>query len=144
MWFLAKPKVPFQQHLDNNWMRYIGSDATWGGMFATQLAAWTSVLPVERFIVIQYEKLREKPQHYTDLVWRRIGLEPVQLTDVDRRRGSTNTPKWRRNYGLEAWLPEDHPQVVRALQQIYRPDAERLASSFDIDLDLWKRTMTDA
>jgi hypothetical protein len=144
MWWLAQPKKPFQQVLDNNWLRYIGSDATWGGLFAAQLDAWTAVIPSERFIVIQYERLRQDPQHYTDLVWKRIGLEPVPLTDVDRPRSSTNNERWQRNYGLESWLPEDYPHVVRGLQQIYRPDAERLASRFDIDLALWKRTMTDA
>jgi hypothetical protein len=127
---------PAEMFRDATWLRFVGSDASWGGMYAAQLAAWTAVLPADRFIVIQYEKLREDPQRYADLIWRRLGLEPVSMTGVDlRSRGSTNSTKW---------LPEDHPHVVRALQQMYRSDAKRLADQFDIDLALWKRTMTDA
>jgi hypothetical protein len=144
MWWLAQPKKPPEAFVDNNWLHYIGSDASWGGLYAAQLDAWTAALPKDRFIVIQYERLREDPQRYADLVWERIGLEPVPLKDVDKPRGATDTETWRRNYGLEFWLPEDYPHAVRALQRIYRPDAERLANEFDIDLALWKRTMTDA
>jgi hypothetical protein len=130
------PRKPPEAFHNGPWVRFIGSDASWGGMYAAQLTAWTSVLPEERFIVIQYEKLRQDPQRYADLVWNRLGLEPVPLTAIDRRSTSSTDN--------EKWLPEDHPHVVRALQQIYRPDAERLATRFDIDLALWKRTMTDA
>jgi hypothetical protein len=130
------PKRPSAAYRDIRWLRFIGSDVSWGGMYATQLGAWTAVLPEERFLVIQYEKLRQDPQRYTDLVWNRLGLEPVPLSGVETRsRSSTETAHW---------LPEDHPHVVRALQQIYRSEAERLATRFDIDLALWKRTMTDA
>jgi hypothetical protein len=125
-------------------MRFVASDATWGGMYATQLDAWTSVFPADRLIVIQYEKLRENPQYYTDLVWKRIGLEPVTVTNVDKRVSTTDTERWRKNYGIAPWSPSDYPHVVRALQRVYREDAERLANQFDIDLGLWKRTMTDA
>ncbi|MGH2787659.1 MAG: hypothetical protein ACRDJV_07080 [Actinomycetota bacterium] len=121
---------------DLTWLRAVGSDASWGGMYAAQLDAWTAVLPEERFIVIQYEKLCQDPQHFADLVWKRLGLEPVPLSESRRRHVFGHEP--------EKWLPEDHPHVIRALQRIYRPDAERLADRFDIDLALWKRTMSSA
>jgi hypothetical protein len=136
---LGDPEVPIQPpnaFWDRTWLRFVGSDAAWGGMYAAHLDAWTDFLPEERFIVIQYERLRENPQHYTDLVWSRLGLDPLPLTQIDRRsRSSTRTEHWR---------PEDHPHVVRALQHIYLPDAERLASRWDIDLELWKRTTSQA
>ncbi|MGH2787660.1 MAG: sulfotransferase domain-containing protein [Actinomycetota bacterium] len=136
-WFArVLPKRPSTARRDITWLRFVGSDATWGGMYAAQLDAWTAVLPEERFIVIQYEKMRQDPQRYTDLVWNRLGLEPIPLSRIETRsKSSTET---------EHWLPEDHPHVVRSLQRVYRPDAERLATRFDIDLALWKRTMTDA
>jgi hypothetical protein len=128
-----KPSVAYR---DIRWLRFIGSEVSWGGMYASHLEAWTAILPEERFEVIQYEKLRRDPQRYTDLVWNRLGLVPVPLSGIETRsRSSTKT---------EHWLPEEHPHVVRALKQIYRPEAERLATRFDIDLALWKRTMTDA
>lgn len=119
--------------IDRTWLRFVGSDVSWGGMYAAQLGLWLSALPEERFVVIQYEKLKRDPQHYADMVWKRIGLDPVPLADVERPSGSSTE--------AETWYPDDHPTVVRALREIYRPDAERLASRFDIDLTLWKRTM---
>lgn len=132
-WIKGPPKKA--QLADRTWLRHVGSDTTWGGMYATHMDAWISTFPKEQFIVIQYEKLRRDPQHYTDLVWRRLGLDPVPLADIDKR-SSTSTQS-------DKWLPDDHPDVVRGLQRMYRPDAERLAADWDIDLSLWKRTMND-
>ncbi len=126
-------KAPEEAITDRTWLRFVGSDVTWGGMFAAQLEMWTKSLPEERFMVMQYEKLRRDPQHYADLVWKRLGLDPVPLEDIDRPSRSSSK---------SGWVPDDYPHVVRALQKIYRPDAERLASRFDIDLELWKRTMS--
>jgi hypothetical protein len=120
---------------DRTWLRFVGSDSAWGGMYASQLAAWTKVFPKDRFIVIQYEKLRRDPQHYADLVWKRLGLDPVEVTGIEKRSVSSSKN--------DRWQPDDHPHVVRGLQEMYRPDAERLAAEWDIDLSLWKRTMTD-
>jgi len=127
------PKPPPDAYLDRTWLRFVGSDASWGGMYAAQLDAWIATLSESQFIVVQYEKLREDPQRYTDLVWERLGLEPVPLTEIERRSRSSTEG--------ETWVPDDYPHVVRALQQMYRPDAERLAQRFDIDLGLWPRTM---
>jgi hypothetical protein len=129
----GKPLPPPDAYLDRTWLRFVGSDASWGGMYAAQLDAWTEVMAESRFIVVQYEQLRRDPQRYTDLVWERLGLEPVPLAETDRRSRSSTEG--------ETWVPDDYPHVVRALQHTYRPDAERLAQRFDIDLALWTRTM---
>lgn len=129
----GKPKPPPDAYLDQTWLRFVGSDASWGGMYAAHLDAWTAVLPESRFIVVQYEKLRKDPQRYTDLVWERLGLDPVPLAEIDRRSRSSTEG--------ETWVPDDYPHVVRALRRVYRPDAERLAQRFDVDLGLWTRTM---
>ncbi len=128
------PKPPPEAFLDRTWLRFVSSDATWAGMYSAQLHLWTSILPEERFIVIQYEKLRRDPQHYADLVWKRLGLDPVPLSDTHEMS--------RSSVRQDTWVPDDYPDVVRALQHVYRPDAERLAERFDIDLTLWKRTMS--
>ena len=135
-WVWGPPKKKKERFPDRTWLRYVGSDVSWAGMYAAQLDPWIAALPEERFIVIQYEKLRQDPQHYTDLVWERLGLDPVPLTEIERPSSAS--------VEIQYWLPEDYPHVVRALQRTYRPDAERLAARFDIDLGLWKRTMTDA
>jgi len=127
-------KPPAEAITDGTWLRFVGSDLSWGGMYAAQLDLWTAVLPEERLMVIQYEKLRRDPQHYADLVWKRIGLDPIPLEDIERPSGASTKS--------ETWHPDEHPAVVRALRHIYRHDAERLASRYDIDLGLWKRTMS--
>lgn len=120
---------------DRTWTRFVGGDVTWGGMYAAQLDAWTSVIPKERFIFIQYEKMKRDPQYYVDLVWKRIGLDPVPLKNVGKRSvSSTNN---------EVWTLEDHPDLVRNLRKTYRPDAERLARDWDVNLSLWKRLTAD-
>ena len=119
---------------DRPTIRYVGSDLSWGGMYAAQMDAWTATFPEDRFIVLQYEKVRRDPQLYADLVWERLGLKPVRIKDVDRPSIASTKGK--------LWRADDYPHVVRALKRIYRPDAERLADRFDIDLKLWTRTMS--
>lgn len=118
---------------DRTWTRYVGADATWGGMYATQMDAWTAEIPKDRFILIQYEKMRKDPQYYVDLVWKRIGLDPVPLKHIDKRSGSSTKD--------DLWLLDEHPHLVQALRAAYVPDAERLADRFDVDLSLWERLM---
>lgn len=131
-WWVAGPpgKKP---HTNRAWIRYVGSDAIWGGMYNAQLNAWTSIIPKERFIVIQYEKLRRDPQHYANLVWERLGLDPVPLKQIDRPSQSASR--------VLRWKLEDHPDVVAAIRAAVRADAELLPQAWDIDLSLWKRTM---
>lgn len=134
-WVQGPPKDAPEVYLDRTWLRFVGSDASWGGMFAAHLDAWTKVFAPERFVVIQYEQMRRDPQHYADLIWKRLGLDPIPLEGIDKKSRSSSKS--------DRWVPDDYPHVVRALQQMYRPDCERLAAQFDVDLTLWKRTMTD-
>ena len=120
---------------DRTWTRFVGADVTWGGMYAAQLDAWVSVIPKERFVFIQYEKMRRDPQYYVDLVWKRMGLDPVPLKNIGKRSGSSTKN--------DLWLLEDHPHLVQSLRAAYRADAERLAGEWDLDLSLWKRLMAD-
>lgn len=120
---------------DRTWMRYVGGDATWTGMYATQLDGWLSVFPKERFVFIQYEKMKHDPQYYVDQIWKRIGLDPVPLKNIGKRSTSSTQP--------DLWSLEDHPHLVKTLKAAYRPDAERLAQEWDVDLSLWKRLMAD-
>jgi hypothetical protein len=118
---------------DRTWMRYVGGDATWGGMYAAQLEAWTSVFPKERFVFIQYEKMKRDPQYFVDILWKRIGLDPVPLKNIDKLSHSSTKN--------DLWLLEEHPHLVKSLRATYRADAERLAQDWDVDLSLWKRLM---
>lgn len=119
---------------DRVWLRHVGGDASWGGMYGAQLAAWTKAMPKERFIVIQYERLKRDPQSYVDQVWKRLGVDPIPLEKTDNAsRSSTRA---------NLWVLEDHPHLVSALRAAYRADSELLAKEWDIDLSLWKR-LTD-
>lgn len=118
---------------DRTWLRYTGGDATWGGMYGAQMAAWSRAIPKERFVMIQYEKMKRDPQKYVNQIWERIGLDPVPLKEVTQQSTSST-----RN---ELWVLEDHPHLVKSLRATYRADAELLAKDWDIDLSLWKRLM---
>lgn len=118
---------------DRTWLRYVGGDATWGGMYGAQMEAWTRAIPKDRFVMIQYEKMRKDPQHYVDHVWKLLGLDPVPLKRIEQQSSSSTR--------TDLWVMEDHPHLWRSLQATYRPDAELLAKHWDIDLSLWKRLM---
>ena len=120
---------------DRTWLRYTGGDATWGGMYGAQMGAWTRAIPKERFVVIQYEKMKRDPQHYLDQVWKRMGLDPVPLKNIGQKSNSSTR--------TQLWALEDHPHLVRSLQATYRADAELLAREWDVDLSLWKRLMDE-
>lgn len=118
---------------DRTWLRYVGGDATWGGMYGAQMQAWTKAIPKDRFIFIQYEKMKKDPQHYVDLVWKQIGVDPIPLKNIGQKSHSSTRP--------ELWVLEDHPHLVKSLRATYRADAELLAENWDVDLSLWKRLM---
>ena len=54
---------------------------------------------------------------------------------MDRRSASSTK--------ADLWRLEDHPHLVQTLRAAYRPDTAWLADNFDIDLGLWKTTMSD-
>lgn len=112
----------------NRIMRWQATDAQWSGMYATQLDVWASVFPRRQFIVLQYEALKKSPAETVEIVWRRLGLSPVPLTDID-------TPSRTRTEGLVDW---QWPEGFReALHAAYKPEVDRL-QDWGIDTALWR------
>jgi hypothetical protein len=115
-----------RQRMDRHlMMRFRRSDATWAGMYATQLEVWATHVGRGRMMVLQYEKAVRDPQAAVDAVWRRLGLDPVPLHDVDRPSSTSSRGAWEWPEGLRD-----------ALAQAYRPEVERL-SEWWIDTSLW-------
>jgi hypothetical protein len=106
--------------------RMLASDAQLAGFYAAQLDAWAALLPRKRLMVFQYERVRSDPVAAVEAVWARLGFDPVPLRGVDAP-SSTSTKG--------SWSCPDH--VRRALVALYRPDVERLAAEWEIDLQLW-------
>ena len=109
-------------------LRLVNSDVTWGGMYASQLAEWARHVGRKRMMVLQYEAVVKNPQTYADQVWRRLGLSPVPLTDVEKPS--------RTSASDVAWTWEDGVQDT--LTRLYEPEAHRLVD-WGIDLSLWPR-----
>jgi hypothetical protein len=96
------------------------------GFYAEQLAMWRSAFARERFEVLVYEDVRADPQAAADRVWRRLGLEPVALRDVEKPSGSSSTVSYDAEVG-----------VVAALQAAYGQQARRLEDEWGLDLTRW-------
>lgn len=108
--------------------RLIGSDVTWGGMYAAQLEAWAESIGTERMLVMQYEALTADPQKHADLVWQRLGLDPVPLQQAGKKsRTTSKKASWEWPEGLQ-----------ERLARAFSPDVRRLAP-WGVDLSLWPR-----
>jgi hypothetical protein len=99
---------------------------TWSGFYADQLDAWAAAVGRERMHVMVYEEVRRDPQAAVDEVWRLIGVDPVPLAEVERASGSSSQAEWD-------WTPG----LKESLQVMYRPQAERLAKDWGLDVSGW-------
>lgn len=99
---------------------------TWTGCYADQLDMWAAAVGRDRLHVLVYESVRDDPQGTLDRLWRAIGVDPVPLRDVARESGSTSRADWEWTPGLE-----------ESLRVLYRPQVERLASDWGLDVSRW-------
>lgn len=125
-WYLRIHSAKRRRTPSAGWLIDKGTDATWGGMYATQLAVWTTVLPAERFVVIQYEAARANPQASADRVWSALGLDPVKVTGVPPSWTSTDQNTFQADEAFRG-----------RLQSVYRPEVERLGQVWAVDRSLW-------
>ncbi len=102
---------------------------TWTGCYADHLDMWAGAVGRERLHVLVYEAVREDPQAAVDGLWRAIGVDPVPLRDVARESGSTSRAEWEWTPGLEG-----------TLRGLYRPQVERLATDWGLDVSRWTTT----
>lgn len=103
---------------------------TWTGCYADQLDMWAANVGRERMHVLVYEQVREDPQATLDALWRVIGVDPVPLRDVTRESSSSSRADWEWTPGLE-----------ETLRGLYRPQAERLARDWGLDVRAWRSTV---
>jgi hypothetical protein len=113
----------------NRLVRWHATDATWAGMYATQLDCWAAAgFNRDQFVVLQYEVLKKDPQAAVDLVWGRMGLSPVQLQEPEKDSRT-------RTQGLVEWTWP--PGAKEALRLAYEPEVQRLVTTWGIDRSLW-------
>jgi Sulfotransferase family len=106
-------------------VRLVGSDAAWGGMYATHLAAWRPFFG-DRILVIQYETLERDAASAVGRVWAALGLDPVPLRDADEPPAEAADVEW-----------EWPPGLQETLRRYYRPDVDRLRKQWGVDPGLW-------
>ncbi len=132
-WYATRPEVPSSAERRHylGWVRDKGNDALWGGMYATQLAAWAREFRHERMLVLQYERVRKDPQAAVDLAWTAMGLAPVAL-------GDTREASWtasERSDAAEPW--RDVPGLRETLVHAYAPQVDAVVGEWGIDRSLW-------
>lgn len=102
---------------------------TWAGFYADQLDVWASFVGRDRLTVMVYERVRADPQAAVDAAWEQLGLDPVPLAAVEApsRSSSADQAEWE-------W-----PEGMRdALRVLYRPQADRLARDWGLDVSAWE------
>jgi arylsulfatase A-like enzyme len=106
--------------------RFLTADATWAGMYATQLAEWERHFPREQLVVMQYEAVRTDPEAAVTGIWTMLGLDPVPLRPLEEPSRTSSEDGWS--------LPDD---TRGALRGMYADEAERMRSHWGFDLALW-------
>ena len=103
---------------------------TWTGCYADQLDMWAATVGRSRLHVIVYESARASAQSTVDGLWRAMGVDPVPLVGVDDESGSTSRADWE-------WTPG----LRESLRVLYRPQSERLARDWGLDVSAWTSTL---
>lgn len=118
----------------HRWSRLHGTDAQWGGMYATQLAAWDAVFERRHFVVLQYEWAAAHPVEAVTRAWSALGIDTVDLDGID-------TPSATSNRHNESWSWELLPGFRETLTELYAPEVARLRQDWNIDPRLWPNYM---
>ena len=64
------------------------------GFYAQALTRWLEVFPREQLLILFYEDWCHRPDHVLDLVWRHLGVDPIDGTIVRRENVSSRPPRW--------------------------------------------------
>lgn len=108
------------------WSRLAGSEAIWGGMYATQLQVWRKLF--DRLLVLQFEAAVENPAAAVGAAWQAMGLEPIPLPEPLPKPSMVTTQQ--QSFGKS-------PRLDEALHAIYRSEVDALAELKYINRDLW-------
>ena len=114
----------------HRWSRLHGPDAQWGGMYATQLAAWEARFDRRQLVVFQYEWATAHPVEAIDRVWAKLGIDPVELRGID-------TPSATSSRHDESWSWDLLPRFRETMTELYANEVKRLETDWSIDTKLW-------
>jgi hypothetical protein len=104
----------------------IWTDAVDRGFYDQQLAAWASVFPPDRFLVLQYERCVADPAGELARTYRFMDLDPFVPEGLSRQVSATRE---------QIPLSED---VRRRLVNLYTADVTALAKNHpEVELDRW-------
>jgi hypothetical protein len=127
-WSLLRRSKRPRGRTGGQWIKDKGSDAIWGGMYASQLRVWARTFSPEQIVVEQYERAIGDPRASVMRIWSRLGLPPaeVSLSERDLRLSPTTTS------------PEPGFDALRGhLRGLYEVEVRTLADEWGIDSSLW-------
>lgn len=103
------------------------ADAYRQGFYARMLNDLYQWFPAEQVLVLQYEQMRNDPQHWLDQTFSFLGLDPFRPTEISRE---VNVTRQKR--------VELDPEARRRIVDIYRPDVIELRGLVpQLDVGLW-------
>lgn len=127
-WSLLRREQRPRGRKTRQWIKDKGSDAMWGGMYASQLRVWASTFPRSRIVVEQYERAIRDPDAAVTRIWSRLGLPAaeVSLSESDLRLSPTPTS------------PEPAFDDLRGhLRDLYGAEVQALVDDWGVDASLW-------
>jgi Sulfotransferase domain len=112
----------------NHWQYHVAvAYHEWMGMYAEHLDGWARVVGKERLAVMVYEEVASDPRMACERVWRRLGVEPIELQHVESASSSSA--------GEVPWAWPDG--LREGLTELYRRQVERLRDDWGVSVGQW-------
>jgi hypothetical protein len=127
-WSLLRRERRPRGRMGGQWIKDKGSDAIWGGMYASQLRVWASTFDASHIVVEQYERAIADPRAAVERIWSRLGLPPAEVSLSERDLHLTPTTT----------SPEPDFDALREyLRGLYEDEVRALADEWGVDPSLW-------
>ena len=106
------------------------------GMYYFHIVQWLNVLPMKQFLFLRTEDLGEDLYHSAVMVWKFLGVRPLEKTVLHHLWRRANEMSWIKTKEYRDKF-QMLPETEELLRLFYRPYNERLARLLRDDRFLW-------
>ena len=106
------------------------------GMYYFHIVQWLNVFPMKQFLFLRTEDLDRDPHHSAVMVWKFLGVRPLEKTVLHRLWRRANEMSWIKTKEYRDKF-QMLPETEEILRLFYRPYNERLARLLRDNRFLW-------